>query len=315
MENEIRSTDAKQTGGRVRSLLHALKISVCGFFMALADSVPGVSGGTVAFMTGIYDSFISSFPDLLGREREKRRGAFFFLLKLGVGWLVGMGLSVALLDRVFTTHIYEISSLFFGLVAASVPLVCIEEKETLRGLRPYHLIPFLAGGAAVVALCEFRLPISAETLTFPSGIYLFVGGALAISAMVLPGISGSTLLLAFGLYLPILSGIRKLLAFDFSSFFMLFLFGCGVLLGIFVSFRGIRRLLRDFRTATVSCVVGLMVGSLYAVVKGPTTLDEPLPPVSLSTFYLGYCLLGVGIVASFALGKVFSSKRREGAKD
>ena len=65
--------------------------------MALADSVPGVSGGTIAFLLGFYDSFINSLNDIMGRDNAKRKKAFFFLIKLGVGWVIGMLLSVSVL--------------------------------------------------------------------------------------------------------------------------------------------------------------------------------------------------------------------------
>lgn len=288
-----------------------IKEILCGFLMALADSVPGVSGGTVAFMAGMYDPFIASFGQVIGRDKEARRRALLFLLKLGAGWIFGMGLSVLLLARVFTSHIYEVSSLFFGLVAASIPLLIVEERETLRKFKPWHVLSLLAGVAAVVLLCLAHFSVPTEALKPLSLLYVFVSGALAISAMVLPGISGSTLLLAFGLYVPIIEGLRGLMGGDFSSLLLLVVFGLGVLAGIFLSFRGIHYLLRQHRTATVYAVLGLMLGSLYAVLQGPTTLSDPLPAMGLSEFCVGFLLLGVLIIAAFALAKYLVTKRRK----
>ena len=78
-----------------------------GFRMALADSVPGVSGGTVAFILGFYDRFINALHDLLGRDNAARKTALAYLLKLGVGWIVGMGLCVSLLAGLFADHIIQ----------------------------------------------------------------------------------------------------------------------------------------------------------------------------------------------------------------
>lgn len=293
-----------------------IKDTLCGFFMALADSVPGVSGGTVAFMAGIYDPFIASFGQVIGRDRTARRKALLFLLRLGAGWIVGMGLSVLLLSRVFTGHIYEVSSLFFGLVAASVPLLIYEERETLRAWKPWHIADFLLGVAAVVLLCFAHFSVSTSSLNPLSLCYVFASGALAISAMVLPGISGSTLLLAFGLYVPVITGLRGLMGGDFSALPLLVVFGLGVLAGIFLTFRGIHYLLRAHRTATVYAVICLMVGSLWAVLQGPTTLDEPLPAMGFRTFRYGFALIGVAIVIAFALAKYLTARRRKasGAK-
>lgn len=284
--------------------------AVCGFFMALADSVPGVSGGTVAFLAGVYDDFIGAFGNIAGRDRARRRTSLFFLLRLGAGWLIGMALSVSLLAGWFTTHIYPVSSLFLGLVAASVLLIVAEEWQTLRACRWWHTAFFLAGGAAVVLLSLTHFSVATETLTVPSALYLLLAGALAISAMVLPGISGSTLLLAFGLYVPVITGLKQFFSLDFSSVPLLVLFGVGVLIGIFATFGGIRYLLAHYRPAMVCVILGLMVGSLSAVVMGPTTLKEPLPPVSAGTFRIGWFLLGVAVVALFAGLKFVVQKRR-----
>lgn len=292
-------------------MIKTIKTSICGFFMALADSVPGVSGGTVALLAGEYDNFIGSFEAVTGKDRSRRRQALLFLLRLGIGWLIGMGLAVTLLADLFHTQIYIVSSLFLGLVAASIPLVAWEEKEALKAFRLWHLLPFLAGTGAVVGLSLMHISVTTESLTLPSALYVLVSGALAISAMVLPGISGSTLLLAFGLYVPIITGLKQILSFDFSPFLFLFLFGIGVLTGIFCSFKGIHYLLKRHRTGTVSAILGLMVGSLFAVVRGPTTLEEPLPPLNPGNSNLWFFLLGILIVVGFAIGKAVLQRRKQ----
>ena len=83
-----------------------------GFCMAPADNVPGVSGGTVAFILGFYDRFINALHDLLGRDNTARKTALVYLLKLGTGWIIGMGLCISLLAGLFADHIYSMSSLF-----------------------------------------------------------------------------------------------------------------------------------------------------------------------------------------------------------
>lgn len=91
-----------------------LKDGINGFCMALADSVPGVSGGTIAFIMGFYDRFIGGIHDLVfGRIEEKKR-AVKYLARLGVGWMIGMALAVVILSSLFESHIYVVSSLFLG---------------------------------------------------------------------------------------------------------------------------------------------------------------------------------------------------------
>ena len=104
--------------------------AVRGFCMALADSVPGVSGGTIAFLLGFYDEFINSLNDMIGKDNAKRKAALVFLIKLGIGWVIGFGASVMVLSSLFQVHIYEISSVFLGLTLFAIPLVVKDPKPT-----------------------------------------------------------------------------------------------------------------------------------------------------------------------------------------
>ena len=246
--------------------------------------------------------------NITGRDKARRRQSLLFLLRLGIGWICGMGLSVTLLAGLFSTHIYAVSSLFLGLVAASIPLVAAEEKKTLGACRPWHILFFFAGAAAVVALSLLHFSVPTEALDAPSALYVFVSGALAISAMVLPGISGSTLLLAFGLYVPIITAMKRFFAFDLSALPLLLVFGFGVLAGIFCSFRGIHYLLSRHRGATVCAILGLMSGSLFAVAIEPTTLKVPQHVMTLSDFHILWFVLGIAVMLGLEALKKHTQK-------
>ena len=103
-----------------------IKEAIGGFCMALADSVPGVSGGTVAFIMGFYDQFIGSVHDLAFGKMEDKKKAIAYLIKLGIGWIIGMGLAVVILSALFESHIYVVSSLFIGFIAGAIPLIIRE---------------------------------------------------------------------------------------------------------------------------------------------------------------------------------------------
>ena len=274
-----------------------------GMVMAFADSVPGVSGGTVAFVMGFYSEFINSINILASRNSiEEKKKALIFLLKLGIGWVGGFLLSVLFIASLFETHIYNISSLFLGFILFSLPIIYREEKQTITG-NSKHII-YAIIGIVIVALITYFNPvsngggvsISINHFSIGMAIYMFFVGMIAISAMVLPGISGSTLLLIFGLYAPIIAGIKTLLGFDFSPFPLLFCFGLGVLAGAFTSIRVISHLLETKRSQLIFLIFGLMLGSLYAVVMGPTTLEVPQPPMSFSTFSILFFVLGGVII-------------------
>lgn len=277
---------------------------VWGFCMALADSVPGVSGGTIAFLLGFYDEFINSLNYLIKGNKKERVGAIKFLIKLGIGWIIGMILSVSILANVFDSGIYKVSSLFLGFVITSIPIMIIEEKENLK--KKKNMLFIIPGIILVVLLSVIKVTKGMDVTNLNIGmiLYIIVAGILAISAMVLPGISGSTLLLSFGLYIPIITAIKDFLHLNFSGFFLLLIFGIGVILGIFISIRGIKKVLEKYRSQTLYVVIGMMIGSIYAIIQGPTTLKVPKSAMTLNEFSIIYFLIGVIIV--FGLQKMKS---------
>ena len=101
-----------------------------GFCMALADSVPGVSGGTIAFILGFYDSFVNALHNLISKDKIKRLKALKYLSKIGIGWVVGFILSVLFITSIFEKNIYEINSLFLGFIISSIPLIVKSEIKT-----------------------------------------------------------------------------------------------------------------------------------------------------------------------------------------
>ncbi len=271
-----------------------------GFCMALADSVPGVSGGTIAFVLGFYDKFIKSLNDIIFGNKKERKEAIGFLIKLGIGWVIGMILATLILTSLFESHIYAVSSVFLGFIAFSIPFIIKEEKKCLKG--SYKNIIFSIIGILIVFLITYFNPVSGGSgvnigsLSLGLGIYIFVVAMIAISAMVLPGISGSTLLLIFGLYIPIMNAIKEFLHFNFKYVPALFIFGFGVISGIILIIRLIKMALEKHRSKTVYLIIGLMIGSLYAIVMGPTTLESAKDPLSLSTFSIVFFLLGCFII-------------------
>lgn len=270
--------------------------------MALADSIPGVSGGTIAFILGFYDEFVNSLHHLISGSKIERISALRFLSKIGIGWATGFLLSVIFITSIFEKNIYEISSLFMGFIIVSIPLIIKSEKNTLLEIKN---IGFLIIGIGLVFAMTYFNPISSagrsfsiksENLNIMLGVYIFLSGMIAISAMVLPGISGSTILLIFGLYTPILNGIKGVLKLNFGYLPGVTIFGCGILIGVLVTVRGVRSLLRKFRPQTIYCIIGLMIGSIYAVIMGPLSLEIPQAPMNIYSFNIVFFVLGCILV-------------------
>ena len=284
--------------------------------MALADSVPGVSGGTIAFILGFYDDFVNSLNNLISGNKIGRINAFKFLSKIGIGWASGLILSVLFITNIFEKNIYEISSLFLGFIISSIPLIIKSERKTLINNKKH--IVFLIIGTLIVGAMTYFNPVSSTGQSFSIKLgnlspmfigYIFISGLIAISAMVLPGISGSTILLIFGLYAPILNGLKEILKLNFEYLPGVLIFGFGVIIGILLTVRVVRYLLKKFRPQTIYCIIGLMIGSIYSVVMGPTSLEIPKEPMSISTFSIAFFVIGCALVP--ALEKLKSVLKNE----
>lgn len=297
----------------MKKLKELIERFIQGFCMALADSVPGVSGGTIAFIMGFYDKFINSLDNLLRGDSKEKKQALKFLIKLGIGWIVGFLISATILSTLFNSKIYVLSSLFLGFIIFAIPVVIREEKDEVIG--KYKNIIFLVLGMLFVVLISFLNSNGSlieighlNKLNLGLMIYVFLAGAIAITAMILPGISGSTLLLIFGLYIPIMNAVKNILKFDFSYIPVLIIFGLGIVVGCLTSVKLLRKCLEKYRSQTIYTVIGMMLGSIYAIAMGPTTLDEPMKMLSFSNFNIIFFILGAVIIICLEKIKEFLEK-------
>lgn len=285
-------------------------IMIHGFSMALADSVPGVSGGTIAYIMGFYERFLTALHQLFGKEKAKRRDSFFYLVKFAIGWSVGMGCSILLLSHIFETNIYFLISLFLGLTVSAIPFIIYEERNFLKS--HYQWLVFtLLGATLVILLTVFRESsdvIGNIDFQNPSILgygYLFFSGVLAISAMLLPGVSGSTMLLILGIYAPAIGAVRGLLHLQVQYLPGIIILAVGVLVGIIFVSKLIRAGLRRFRSQMIYLILGLMIGTLYAIVTGPTTLNVPKSPVDSDTFNIIAFMIGIAVLGGLKFTDIF----------
>lgn len=227
--------------------------------MGAADAVPGVSGGTIAFVTGIYEELIHSIKQFGPSAFVAwRRGGLPLLathlnLTFVLPLLAGIAISLVSVAHLVVWLMEDFPQLldgfFFGLVAASALVVSRHPADW----RWWHLLP-LAAGLLLAHGLPSLMPLVTQ-LGNPD-LVLVVGGAIAISALLLPGVSGSFLLLTMGLYGTVMQGIR---GFDLG---LIGLFGAGCLIGLFGFSRLLSWLLRHYHTATLQLLVGFIIGSL-----------------------------------------------------
>ncbi len=278
--------------------------SIRGFIMALADSIPGISGGTIAYILGFYDDFLLSLNNILSNDKLKRNTAFIFLIQLLSGWAIGMISSILILSNLFNTKIYFMSSFLIGLTLASLPIIIIEEKKIFtsdfKSIIKYILF-FLLGFCIVIFTAiyskETNQPtISLTNLNFILSIKLIIAGMLAISTMILPGISGSSVLVILKLYIPIINALKQLITFNLNYFFAVLLFGIGILIGIITTVKIVKISLTKHRASTVFFIFGLIIAAIYSIILGPTTLEIPEAPLSFETFNIFAFILGISII-------------------
>ncbi len=225
--------------------------------MGAADVVPGVSGGTIAFITGIYDTLLESIrrinPSVLGLwKRGGFKAAFshingFFLISLFAGVFTSIATFAKLISWLLVTHPVPLWSFFFGLILVSVfhILKQVEKRDMIRFV-------FLLLGVAFAYSITVLKPLQME----PTSINILIAGAIAICAMILPGISGSFILLLIGMYGPVLGAVKEF-QIDVLA---LFLGGC--VIGLLTFSHVLSWLLRSFRDFTLVFLTGLMIGTL-----------------------------------------------------
>ncbi|MBN1370852.1 MAG: DUF368 domain-containing protein [Anaerolineaceae bacterium] len=237
-----------------------LRLMFSGFAMGAADVVPGVSGGTIAFIMGIYDDLLHAIHAVDGRFfrlllRFKLREAFStpgwrFLAGLGAGLALAILTVSRLLVWGLENHPAIVAAFFFGLVLASVLVV----GKRLPRWTPLTLL-IVALSAAGAYLLFGLVPV--ETPVAPW--FLFISGAIAICAMILPGISGAFILLVLGKYHYILDSLVT------GQWLPIVIFGAGAVLGLLSFARVLRWLLHRHHNLTVAALIGLVIGALRKV--------------------------------------------------
>ncbi len=233
-----------------------MKILGKGFSMGLADSVPGISGGTVALILGIYPRLVRAIAGLGANaahhvRRRQWRAAWqdidgTFLAFVAVGIAIGLLLGANLVGWALESYPIPLMALLLGLMAASVRMPArVPAWQTTDWL--------VALGAAGVAASLALVPeLSAPTATW----FLPVAGAIAACAMILPGISGSALLVLMGLYVTVITAVSEL------DLVIIGLVGLGAATGILLFSKALKALLDRYNGPTHAAMVGLLVGSL-----------------------------------------------------
>lgn len=263
-----------------------------GFCIGIADTIPGVSGATIALIIGIYEDLITSI--------KKLNIKFLIPILIGVviGWLFGVEMVVPASEK-YPLHV---AALFCGLILASVPRPIKECKE--RGLK--QILSGALGFSITVIITVYAAGVGEITLADNlSPWYVFICGFFALAAMAMPGISGSMVLLIMGAYFAIMGAVRTFAhgffgsladlslesifgLFETEEFFILLIFGLGAILGLLTSIFAISSVIKEHRDTVLPFFVGMIFGSLSAVSRPLYEAPDKITISVLTSLLVGF---------------------------
>jgi putative membrane protein len=291
-------------------VLREIPLSIVrGFLMGAADIVPGVSGGTVALVLGIYERLVASIRagssalgalirlDFAGFKSWMGRIEWALILPLGGGILVAVFSLASILERLLANHSEVMAALFLGLVLGSAviawKLLTVRDAFRLAVMFGVGVVVFL-----LLGLTESTTADGAAQISDPAIWSFFVAGAVAICAMILPGISGSFILVTIGMYGAVLAAVNNRDAASLTVFVL------GTIVGLALFSQILHRALRDHYNAVMAALIGLMLGSLRVLWPWPlgvesTAIEAPgehIPAALIAA--VGAFLLVLGVEAA-----------------
>ncbi len=277
-----------------------------GFVMGVANIIPGVSGGTLALTLGIYEKFISSISHFFSKLKENIK----FLLPIGIGMVIAI-LSMSRIISYSYEHFPIPTSLFFvGLVIGGIPLLFQKVKGKKEKKEVSSWIVFLLSLSLVLILAFskqlFNLDFSVnfDNITITGYFILLVVGIIAAATMVIPGVSGSLVLMLLGYYYPVLGAIKELTKFKNleSNIMIAMFFGFGVLIGIVLISKLIEYLLKKYEVKTYYGVMGFIIASVVAIPVS-TYNEVPNLVISFPQVIIGVIFLMIGYMIGNKLGE------------
>lgn len=275
--------------------------------MGIANIIPGVSGGTLALTLGIYEQFIGAISHFFSNLKENIR----FLVPI----VIGIGLSILTMSNVISASFdnYPIpTTLFFmGLVIGGIPMLFnfVKDKKEKKQVSSYIIATLTFALVMVLALSEQIFgaglgDVNLANLSVGGYLLLFIVGLVAAATMVIPGVSGSLVLMLLGYYLPIVNTIKDLTKFNniFSNCLILGCFGVGILLGIVLISKLIEFLLAKYETKTYFGVIGFILASVLAI---PISVYNEVGNIvfTVPQVLIGLVFCALGILIGYKLGE------------
>ena len=258
-----------------------------GFAMGMADIVPGVSGGTIALITGIYDRLVDSLSKVSHRAKDID---FDLFVPLGIGVLLAIFLMSSVIDFALTEHSSPTYAFFFALILASSLIL----YKDIKKIKVIHIAASIIGFILIYFLVGYR---DVELIASNSLPVIFIAGMIAICAMILPGISGALILLIVGQYHYLLESLNDL---DFA---VILTFGAGAIIGLLAFTRVLNKIIKKHRNLTLAFLVGMMLGALRIPLEEIDISGGSILPVIIAL------AAGIGIIWLFERAQTKAKRR------
>lgn len=272
-----------------------LELIIKGFLIGVANIIPGVSGGTLAITLGIYEKLIGTISHFFKNIKENIK----FIIPIAIGAV----LSILLLSRVisFCLNKYTLATILFfiGLILGGIPLLSKKLKGHYKNIS--NIIIFIITFSLVISFSVLKGEnfVSFDGMNFIDYIWLFLVGVVAAATMIIPGVSGSFVLMLLGYYQPIIDTIGALTKFNniWQNILILIPFGIGVLVGIVAISKLLEFLFKKFEVKTYFGVMGFILASIITIFTGAKGLVFSIPQL-----LIGIVLLSIGFVVAYKLG-------------
>ena len=236
-----------------------LMLAVKGACIGIANAIPGVSGGTIAFILKIYDKLL----DAISLNLKKLKNNLPFLIPVGIGVLLGIFLAAKVLGYLFEHHNVPTQFFFIGIIIGSMPAI-IKECKSEGNLKPIHILPFLLSAVGIILFNSLKEGSAGVGLN-PVSIILMT--AVAAAAMIMPGLSGSLVLKILGGYDNAIDAVNNL------DIITILWYGIGAVIGLLAAAKIISILLKKCKTGTYCAIIGLIIGSVPAIYPAEFALN------------------------------------------
>lgn len=280
-------------------------LGVKGFIMGIANIIPGVSGGTLALTLGIYERFIGAISHFFSNLKENIK----FLLPIAIGLCLAILSMSRVIDYSYEHFPIPTTLFFVGLVIGGIPMLYHKVKEKKEGKQISSWIILLMTFSLVIVMAFANQLFGTTAKVNLSGldlwgyIILFFVGMIAAATMVIPGVSGSLVLMLLGYYYPILKVVKSLTKFENlgENIMIAGIFGIGVLIGIVLISKIIEFLLKKFETKTYYGVLGFIFASILAIPISTYNEVENLV-FSVPQILIGIIFMAIGGLIAYKLG-------------